>query len=433
MRSRRPSWFLVTATFASSLTLVFACRGGSTSTSSQASGPAEVGGNDASRSGSGGANGNNPNSNASAANGPNGTEGDAALPSRDPGAPAVRFIGRFDTREAAGPICGWPGCRIIANFRGTGVQARLEDRAESWMQGGPSEYDVIVDGVLQPKLVLALGAHDYPLASGLADAPHRIELYRRSETQTGYTQFLGYDFGGGTLLPPPLPALRRIEVVGDSQPAGFGIDGVGTGCPGPAWAAKFEDFHKSLSARLGELLDADLNGTAYSGKGFVRNIARTDTETMPVLYPRTNPIDATSVWDFSRFVPDVIVVMMGGNDFAIGQYVDAGPLPLVEFTAAVRGLVGTFRTHSPQAHVFLALSPSVTDSPTSTHGRTNVKSAFDTVASERAAAGDTRVYSVAPPVAVESELTGCDGHGNAAYHERVAQQLATMVKAQTGW
>jgi len=36
-------------------------------------------------------------------------------------------------------------------------------------------------------------------------------------------------------------------------------------------------------------------------------------------------------------------------------------------------------------------------------------------------------------VAAESELTGCDGHGNAAYHERVAQQLAELVKAKTGW
>ncbi len=272
------------------------------------------------------------------------------------------------------------------------------------------------------------------LASGLPQGAHRVELYRRSETQTGYTQFLGYDLEGGTLLPPPLPAPHRIEFVGDSQPAGFGIEGVGPDCPGPDWAAQYENFHRSLSARLGEILDADLHGTIYSGKGFVRNISRPDKETMPAIYPRANPVDPTSVWDFSRFVPDVIVVMMGGNDFALGQPVDDGPAPLADFTAAVRGMVATFRAHSPQAYVFLALSPSVSDeAPATTMSRTNLKIAFDAIASEHAAAGDGRLYSVAPPVAAESELTGCDGHGSPAYHERVAQQLAVMVKARTGW
>lgn len=431
MRSPRAQPFPLAAALTCCLSLVFACHGRSASTSQRASGPVEVGATDPSRTGAGGANGD---TGAAAANGPNGAEGGAALPPQGPGGPALRFVGRFDTRDAAGPLCGWPGCRIIANFRGTAVTARLHERVESWMEGGPSEWDVMIDGVLQPKLVLALGAHDYVLASALPDGPHRVELYRRSETQTGYSQFLGYDFGGGTLLPPPMPAPHRIEFVGDSQPAGFGIEGVGPDCPGPDWAAQYQNFHRSLSARLGEILDADLHGTIYSGKGFVRNISRPDTDTMPIIYSRANPVDPTSVWDFTRFVPDVIVVMMGGNDFAIGQPVDDGPAPLAEVIAAVRGMVVSFRASSPQAHVFLALSPSVSDAaPPTTMSRTNLKNAFDGIASERAAAGDARVYSVAPPVAADSELTGCDGHGSPAYHQRVAQQLAVMVKSHTGW
>ena len=97
-------------------------------------------------------------------------------------------------------------------------------------------------------------------------------------------------------------------------------------------------------------------------------------------------------------------------------------------------MVATFRAHSPQAYVFLALSLSVSDeAPAATMSRTNLKIAFDAIASEHAAADDGRLYSVARPVAAESELTGCDGHGSPAYPERVAQQLAVMVKARTGW
>ena len=411
-------------TLVSSIAVMIACGNGSTSGSSTASDSNDTGAADAPRS-----------------SGP-GTNGDATLGSSDgttssvdAGPPAVRFVGRFDTRDPAGPICAWPGCRIIADFEGSTVSVRLDERAESWMKGGPSEWDVTVDGTLLPKLVSSVGVHDYVLARDLGKGPHRVELFKRSEAQDGFSQFLGYDFGdGGSLLPPPPPSARHIEVVGDSQPAGFGVEGPGVECAGPAWAARYENFHISMSARLADLLGADLHGTVYSGKGLVKNITRTDHETMPILYPRANPLDDTSVWDFSQFVPDVIVMMIGGNDFAIGEPYDDGPPSLFEFTSAVSAMVATFRSHAPSAHIFLALSPSVSDvRPPGRHSRTNVKSAYDAVARQRANDGDDRVYSVAPPVAAESELTGCDGHGNAAYHERVAQQLAELVKAQTGW
>lgn len=355
---------------------------------------------------------------------------------RDPGPPAVRFVGRFDTRDPAGPTCGWPGCRIIASFTGTEVKARLDERVDAWMEGGPSEWDVVLDGVLLPKLVLEVGAHDYVLANGLPSTAHVVELYKRTETQNGYTKFLGYDFGAGKLLPPPLAPLRRLEIIGDSSVAGFGIEGVGLGpdCPGPDWGSRWQNFHKSVGARLGEILGADVSGTVYSGKGLVRNIFRPDPDTMPVIYPRANPVDVSSVFDFTRFVPDVVVIMLGGNDFAIGQGIDNGPTPASEFAQATSTFVATVRSHAPNAHVFLALSPSVSDdAPLGNQSRTSVSSAFDQAAAQSVAAGDTHVYSVAPPAAAPSELTGCNGHGTPAWHDRVAQQLAVTIKAKTGW
>lgn len=429
MASREVIVPAVLITIGSALTPAVACSQTGSVASPEASEAGAARDPDASRSDPAGANGNGPKPASSAAD-----PGDAAP--RDPGLPAVRFIGRFDTRDPSGPTCGWPGCRIIASFSGTEVKARLDEHVADWMEGGPSEWDVVLDGTLQPKLVLELGQHDYVLASGLTATKHVVELYKRSETQNGYTQFLGYDFGGGELLPPPLPALRRIEMIGDSAVAGFGIEGVGLGpdCPGPDWAARWQNFHKSVGARLGEIFEADLNGTVYSGKGLVRNIYRPDPDTMQIVYPRANPVDRSSRFDFTTFVPDVVVIMIGGNDFAIGQGYDNGPTPLPEFTQATHDLVATVRSHAPLAHVFLALSPSVSDQfPPGNQSRTNVKAAFDSVAAQSVAAGDMRVYSVAPPAAVPSELTACNGHGTPAYHDRVARQLAVAIKEKTGW
>ena len=371
----------------------------------------------------------------------NDTTGDGA-PSPKPEEPApsgparVDFLGRFDTRDPAGPRCGWPGCRIVARFEGTRVTARLAELTDAWMAGGPSEWDVAIDGAWQPKLVMRAGPNDYVLATDLAAGAHVVELYKRSEAQNGTTQFLGYDFGGGSLLAPPARKTRKMEIIGDSQPAAFGVEGVGHGptCPGLNYAAQWQNFRRSLGARLADGLGADVNGTVYSGKGIFKNIWHPDKETMPMLFSRALPIDPNSTWDLSAYVPDVVIVMIGGNDFAVGQPVDEGPATLAQFSDAYDAFVVNIRKNYPVAHVFLVTSPSVSDAmPEGRNSRTNVMAGIDAVVARRTGAGDAKVYAVIPPVAQPSELTGCDGHGSPEFHQRVADDLAPIVRAKTGW
>lgn len=353
-----------------------------------------------------------------------------------PTIPAVQLLGRFDTRDTLGPRCAWPGCRIIARFEGTSVSARLKELDEPWMEGAPSEWDVALDGALLPKLVMSRGERDYVLATDLAPGAHEVELYKRTEAQNGVTQFLGYDFGDGTLLPPPARRRRRIEVISDSSAAGFGVEGVGQGpdCPGPDWGAEWQNFHKSLSVLLADALDAELAGTAYSGKGIAQNISTDDTETMPILFPRALPNDPSSTWDFGSFIPDVVVIMMGGNDFALGQPVDRGPATLEEFTDAYEAFTVTLRDRYANAQLFLVTSPSVSDAePAGRNTRTNVLAGIGEVVARRKRAGDAKVHAVEPPVAPRSELTGCNGHGSPEFHRRVANDLAPVIRATMRW
>lgn len=355
-----------------------------------------------------------------------------------PSVPEVQLIGRFDTRDGAGPRCAWPGCRIVARFQGTRVSVKMREQLEPWMDGGPSEWDVAVDGEWQQKLVMSVSglAQDYVIKDGLADAPHVVELYKRSEAQNGTTQFLGYDFGGGKLLPPPARLNRRIEIIGDSVASGYGVEGVGFGgnCPGASYAAKYENFHRSLGALVGEGLGAEVAGTVFAGKGIAKNVWTADKETMPVLFPRALPGDATSSWDFTKFVTDAVVIMLGGNDFAIGQPVDEGPASAAEFTTAYGTFTVALRQRYPNAHLFLTVAPPLTDlDPPGTNTRSNVVAAVKSVASQRNAAGDAKVHAFEPKPGDDSEQTGCEGHGNPQFHQRVATELAAQIKAKVGW
>lgn len=355
----------------------------------------------------------------------------------DAGPPRVQLIGRFDERDPAGPSCAWPGCRVIARFSGTSVAVRLRERDEAWMDGNPSQWDVAIDGQWRPKLVMPIdGDQTFELARDLPDGEHTVELYKRSEAQDGVTQFLGFDFGAGTLLPPPLRSRRRIEIIGDSAAAGFGIEGVGLGpdCPGNDWSAEWENFHLSFGALLGQTFDAELAGTVYSGKGMAKNIWHPDKETMPVIYARANPNDPTSTWDYGKFVPDVVVMMIGGNDFAIGKPEDQGPATLGQFTDAYDDFVAGLREKYPRALVFLTASPSATDdNPPGRETRTNVLAGLQSVLARRHAAGDTQVYGFSPQLAPPEELRACNGHGTPEFHRRVADEIAVEVKRRTGW
>lgn len=360
-------------------------------------------------------------------------------PGSEPGAPdvpAVQLVGRFDMRDGAGPRCAWPGCRVVARFSGTRVSVKLREILETWMDGGPSEWDISVDGHWQSKIVTdATGApHDYVLAEGLNDGPHTVEIYKRSEAHDGTTQFLGYDFGGGKLLPPPPRKARRIELIGDSVSSGYGVAGVGPLCAGANYAAKYQNFRLSMGARLGELVDAEVAGTVFAGKGVAKNVWTADKETMPVLYPRALPDDVASTWDFSRFVAEVVIVMLGGNDFAPGAPVDLGPATPGEFMQAYAAFVGTLRASYPAAHLFLTVAPPLSDlDPPGGLARTNVVAGVKAVAAQRNAAGDARVYTFEPAPGDASEHTGCEGHGNPQFHQRVAGELAAEITAKVGW
>lgn len=350
----------------------------------------------------------------------------------------MQLIGRFDLSDGAGATCAWPGCRIIARFEGTAVSVSMKETDEDWMEGAPSEWEVSIDGAVKQRLVMTPGVSSYTLATDLPRGPHTVELYKLSEAQNGMTQFRGFDFAGGTLLAPPPRRTRHVEVIGDSAAAGFGIEGVGqpdpSDCPGADWSAHWQNFRKSFGERLADLVGAELHGTVYSGKGIAQNIWTTDDETLPVLFDRTLPVYTRSPWDFSKWTPEVVVIMAGGNDFAIGRPFDQGPATLGEFTAAYSGFVTKIRQHYPQAHVVLTVSPSTDDvNPPGNNTRTNILTGVQTVTTEKNASGDAKVYWFAPTVGPKSELVACMGHGTPQWHERVANELAAFIKPKVGW
>jgi hypothetical protein len=408
----------------SMLALAVGCDSGSASDPA----PGAPGGEGAGgATGGGGSGGNASDPSASGSGGSSDPNGGNSPPIEEQGVdgPAqVQLIGRFETQDPAGPKASWPGSRIITRFVGTKISATFSEYAADWMDGAPSYWDVSIDGA-PPSLVLAMIGdnlpHTFELAANLPQGPHRVELYKRSETQTGVTQFLGFDLHGGKALPPPPRLARHIEAMADSYGAGYGVeklDAPELKC-GVDHAGQWQNFHKAWPTLLGLRFDAEVEGTIYSGKGLERGVWPTDDDGLIEYYNRANPnpemAHAPTLFDLTSWVPDAIILSQGT--------VDAG---MTNFRTVYRDfVVNQLRARAPNAHIFLVVPGRVQ--------RDKMLATVTSVEEERHAAGDLKVHSVVPSLEQPHEMTGCGYHGSPAYHQRVADEIGAVMAAKLGW
>jgi lysophospholipase L1-like esterase len=359
-----------------------------------------------------------------------------AAPPVPPEPPGVRLVGRFDTTPSDGPRVGFPGARIIARFSGTEVKATFSD-AYVTQDFGPNRWEVILDGAITKFLTLTRGPSTFTLATGLPEAVHTVELVKITDASVGNSQLMGFDFSGGTLLSPPAAKTRHIEFLGDSASNGYGDEGDGPICPGPftgsTFSAATENEDKAYPALVANDLAADHQNLSVSGKGLYQNNYRTDKEVYSVVYPRTLPYDGGSAWSFADYVPDVVWMTLGGNDYDQPDGA-ATPPPFDAFQQKYDEMVALVRSKHPNAYVFCAVAPSLKDDyPVGFNAYTNVKTAAQNVVSKYNGKGDSKIYYFEFTRSTDADLTACDGHPNPAKHRAMADEAIAAIKAKTKW
>jgi hypothetical protein len=357
----------------------------------------------------------------------------------DAGPAVVRFLGRFDMAAVGGPKVAWPGARIIARFNGTEVKATFADTM-LFTDYGANRWEVFIDGASRTILQLGRpGPTTYTLATALVPGPHTVELYKLTEGSVGTTQFQGFDFAGGVLLPPPLPKTRHLQFLADSSSNGYGVDGVEP-CD---FTAATQNERKSYPALLAQDLDADHHNLSASGKGITQNLFRPDPDVFPFIYQRVG-ISAftagqpTKLWSAADYTPDVVWMALGGNDYGDDDDSNAPDPPAAGvFQTKYDELVATVRTQHPNAHIFCSVAPSLSDAfPTGYNTYTSVKTAAQSAVATRVGAGDTKIYFFEFTRSVfgaGGDTTACDGHVNIAKHRAMADEAKAVIKLKTGW
>lgn len=320
--------------------------------------------------------------------------------------PRITIIGRSVVQDGVARF-DWPGVRISFRMKGAGFGLRLG-------RTGP-DFNVLVDGHPWTKLG-TWGAEGYDL--WLPDAgTHDVTLIRRQGPVFGATHFGGLDLPpGAELLPPPAPAARRIEFVGDSLTVGYGVEARWSGCEE---LRPFENAARAYASLAADALGAEPWIVAASGHGLVRNFgdpAARSKRPLPALYPGALFSEPAVPWTPPRPM-DAVVVFLGTNDVSTEPAV--APAQLVE---GYRALLGRIRSlHGEAAPLFLL----------SDESRPRVTAAARATQSEERAQGRSGVHLVILPA--PGDDLGCDAHPAAQSQQRWADALAETIGATLGW
>jgi lysophospholipase L1-like esterase len=315
----------------------------------------------------------------------------------------IQYSGRIDLSNPMAPRFDWPGVSITVRFKGQAVGFRLVD--------GFNNYNLTVDGKPTTVWATQAGQMDY-VETGFSKGEHIAVLSKRTEGYFGTATFKGVLLAKGCVLldPPPKPK-RRIEFLGASWMCGYGNEGPGLKCPE---LRSVENNDLAFGTVAAKILKAEWHITAYSGRGIVRNYGDTKSESeVPygTYFGRTLVNDATSQWDFNSWMPDVVVINLGVNDYSTQPQPDSDVFQVnyVELLTRVRAVY-------PKAWIVTYDATGWPD---------YIQHVRDAVA-EFKKRGDTKTMSLEfAPVPLED--LACDYHPNVKADEHLGEDLAGKI------
>jgi lysophospholipase L1-like esterase len=324
--------------------------------------------------------------------------------------PLIRYQGRFDFSQPKRPRCDWPGTAIEARFTGKSIAVKLN--------GGNDDFNVIVDGVWKAKL--GVSAAWQTAASGLSEGAHTLLLTKRTEAFYGIVEFEGFQLEDGDALMalPPRPA-RKIQFIGDSFTVGYGDESKILSCPE---RRPFDNNFLAYGPVAARAVGAEYSVQAISGIGMVHNYG----DTSPIsAYPLGSYFENTLMgasapapkWDFSAWIPDLVVIALGTNDFSTTVKPSEA-----QYAGGYQEFLRKIRTWYPQA-VILCLTYAVDGF----QGKY-----VDTLVNQVSRLGDAKLYHAhMPPLDANSEL-GCDYHPNVAGQQKYADALIPVIRQYLG-
>ena len=255
-------------------------------------------------------------------NGEEGSKGESLTFTETDRSDVINWYGRCyryeDTAEVAFNL-GASGFEV--KFEGTRLTASIKSESSSAPSeaAGNTYLYAFVDGAVdyQNATRIELSSdgepHEVVLCEQLTSGVHTVKVLKATEAKYGTARVSKITCDGKFISPPARPELK-IELIGDSIMSGsecMRLDSVDS---------KLTVNENALASygyiAAWKMLRADVTVVSQSGLT-VSGGNETKYPKISDFYDKYSPVDDAE-WDFTKFVPDIVVVDLGTNDSLIG-------------------------------------------------------------------------------------------------------------------
>ena len=264
----------------------------------------------------------------------------------------LQYAGRVDFTDLKAPVFLFPATSVRFRVKGKTLRIRLHNAHHLW----ENRLGVVVNGQESGVLLDWDADCTVDLSALLTEDVNDVLIFKRQDS-CHKVIFHGLETDG-ELLPPPERPHRRIEFYGDSVSAGEVTerdDHAGQLDP-PDHNARWNNVWHSYAWQAARLLNAEISDIAQGGialqdgRGWFPPCGMLTAWDKIAYNPHWNDLRP---WDLTRWTPHVVVVAIGQNDNAQGDYMHEnyqGDLAR-QWRADYRRLVEGIRKAYPKAYI----------------------------------------------------------------------------------
>ena len=328
-----------------------------------------------------------------------------------PSDPHIEYVGRISFANPDAPRFTYPGVSISALFEGTSLNMIAKPMSGFFM--------VRIDDNDPFKVAFANEQDSViTLASQLPDGIHEVFIMNCIESFMPVSEFRGFLLDQDChLYAKEQQYSLRLEFVGNSMTCGYGIE---SNNPSDTFSKETENHYYAYPALVSKGLNAQYVVVARSGIGVYRNYGGSvegSVDCLPNLYDYTLYGDTTEVWDFSRYIPDIVCVNLGTNDCVLEGYsIHLLKDAFVKFSQKLRSIY-------PDAKIIWMTGCMLHGKPLE-----DLQSVLDEVVQESKTAGDKCMYrfDFTPQTGDLGYAAGW--HPSRQQHERMADELISFMR-----
>lgn len=226
------------------------------------------------------------------------------------------YIGRIDWPNCDTPRFYYTGTMALINISGT----KFSVRVRNFHQHSTNQIGFVIDGVVKKAdLPYDNDIHDIELCNNLEDKMHEIIIYKTHGAHN-YFEFFGLICDDNAKISKAELPERKIECYGDSVSAGEVCEAQGFEAmhDPEGHNSRYDNAWYSFTMQTARLLNAQIHNIAQGGIALRNNTGYYNSGKvgLETVYDKVCylPHVGYTQWDFSKYIPDVVVIAIGQND-----------------------------------------------------------------------------------------------------------------------